>query len=251
MLGITSTGSRLRLDSFNVKKLDPSISCKFCVTQYRRGLFGFSNQRYVILHLKELSMNVVDKRGLDSKSADSLKVKSYKTSAITRLSKHKGTSIGVHMQRNGGEEVVKEYTFASAQDRDMFERTVNVMNRYGTVVNHVFDESVTKAVSNARFSYVVFERFNRSTLSCFNFTGEYHSHRSLILQEKITRKNQRSNTNSIVTKTFQSFHTFMFQFHGRISLASLTHITRKNHSKKSTLEYRLDCDENSNTNART
>lgn len=98
-------------------------------------------------------MNVVDKKGLDSKSADSLKVKSYKTSAITRLSKHKGTSIGVHMQRNGGEEVVKEYTFASAQDRDMFERTVNVMNRYGTVVNHVFDESVTKAVSNARFSY--------------------------------------------------------------------------------------------------
>jgi hypothetical protein len=98
-------------------------------------------------------MNVVDKKGLDSKSTDSLKVKSYKTSAITRLSKHKGASIGVHMQRKGGEEVVKEYTFASAQDRDMFERTVNVMNRYGTVVNHVFDESVTKAVSNARFSY--------------------------------------------------------------------------------------------------
>ena len=154
MLGITSTGSRLRLDSFNVKNLDPSISVKFCVTQYRRGLFGFSNQRYVILHLRELSMNVVDKKVIDSNKSEGFKIKSYKTAGITRLAKNTGTtSIRVHMQRNGGEEVVKEYTFASEQDRDMFERTVNVMNRYGTVVNHVFDESVTKAVKDNRFSY--------------------------------------------------------------------------------------------------
>ena len=54
--------------------------------------------------------------------------------------------------------------------------------------------------------YVVFEREAREFLIISHFrvsitSEEYHSHRSLIPQERITRKNQRSNTNSIMTKT--------------------------------------------------
>jgi hypothetical protein len=104
MLG--TSGSRLRMDSFDVRRLDPSITLKFNVTQKRRGLFGYSNQRIVILHLKELTMNVLDKKGFESRGVP--KIKSYKTHSITRLAKSpKGTQIGVHMQRNGDEEVVK------------------------------------------------------------------------------------------------------------------------------------------------
>ena len=51
--------------------------------------------------------------------------------------------------------------------------------------------------------YVVFEREARefSHFRVSTTSEEYHSHRSLIPQERITRKNQRSNTNSIMTRT--------------------------------------------------
>ena len=66
-------------------------------------------------------------------------------------------------------------------------------------------------VEQERETYVVFEREAREFFIishfCVSITSEeYHSHRSLIPQERITRKNQHSNTNSIMTKTELALH---------------------------------------------
>ena len=73
------------------------------------------------------------------------------------------------------------------------------------------------AVSSSGTSGVVFVRFGekdgvavRGVRVVFQLRlEEYGSYRSLILQEKITRKNQRSNTSSIMSKTLTPTGTEM------------------------------------------
>lgn len=144
-------GSRIRMDSFDIRRLDPNKVCKFNITQARKGhakLFGYVSKRIVVLHLNELTMNIVDKKN-PSKS-----VKSYRTDVITRIhaDEKDKLNVSVHMQRDNSE-IVKQYLFGTAEASKTFISMVNTMNSYGPVLNHVYEEHCVKTAKEGIFSY--------------------------------------------------------------------------------------------------
>eukprot|EP00940_MAST-03C_sp_MAST-3C-sp2_P002610 g2610.t1 len=130
--------ARIRLDSFDVKKLDPAVVLRFNIKQQRRGarsfLPGYATRRLAVLHLTELTLNIADAKGAN------LGAKSYRSDRITRVKRTGDRNLVIHMQREEGAEQVKEYQFNDAKARKVFIDVLDIMNRYGTVVNHLYEE---------------------------------------------------------------------------------------------------------------
>lgn len=137
------SSARLRNSSFDLKKLDPNYVLKFNIQQKRNGarsfLPGYATKRLAVLHLRDLTLNICDVKN------HGVGAKSYRTDSITRCEKSGKRTLTIYMQRGENTEHVKQYQFNDSKACMVFENILEVMNKYGQVVNHLYEQNSKKA----------------------------------------------------------------------------------------------------------